>query len=226
VKRFLAAAVLALAAASPAWAGGPPGPVTVYLFTQDGCPPCAAFAPVFRAWQARHPEASFVVIDVRKPSSAYLCERYGVTKTPTVVVTDHEYRTKFLGTPNEADLAIAVGDPSMGSRTAVRSPGDRYDPYGTTDYAKFRAEIVLYKPSSDWPYRLAVGVPNPAAGTYETHCDLPVGNPQGITEGLYECFWSPTENRPVMRRVGQFDGQTAAPAFVPSCPTGRCPYAR
>ena len=63
-------------------------------FTQAGCPPCVAMKPAID--QLRREGLPVYVIDIRSGNGPADAKRYGVTGTPTCVVTDNDGNTPFV----------------------------------------------------------------------------------------------------------------------------------
>lgn len=72
--------------------------------------------------------------------------------------------------------------------TAQRELGD----ISAMPYADFKAFVERRKPSRQLALVLAVGVSNPKAMTFATHCTLPAGS-LGLASGLYACWWDGTQ---------------------------------
>lgn len=118
-------------------------------------------------------------------------------------------------------------------------------PAAPSDYAAFKAKVEGLRPSQAHPFVLAVGVPNPAAGTYAPHCTVPGGYLSEFADGLYDCWWdggkavmsrrnvplpmSPAAVAPPATTFAPRPAPIMTPArplFAPTpsaCPGGRCP---
>lgn len=96
--------------------------------------------------------------------------------------------------------------------------GKRDDPYGFTDYAKFRTAIASGRHGE-----LYVGIPGASVGTYTPHCRVPSGF-GGLDDGKYDCFFQDGDARltpvaprataaqPLPAGAGCAGGSCAAPA--------------
>lgn len=124
-------------------------------------------------------------------------------------------------------LAADIGSPIPA--VPVRPDAEGYDPYGTTNYTEFVRRIVKWEPTHQNPYVLAVGVPNPAAGSYLPHCTVPSGYfdnryvNNGLPDGVYDCFWSEKHEREVLIPHGHKLDEAAALAPASSLTTPTIP---
>lgn len=76
-----------------------------------------------------------------------------------------------------------------------------YDPYGYSDYAKFRKHIA-----DGGRGTLYVGVKGESVGSYTPHCRVPSGYFTGIEDGVYDCMhtyggWPHMTKRPKAKAV-------------------------